>query len=204
MKKGFIWKFFASLAILSAFLFVGCSLTEYEIEEEGHVWKFYGLIDDSTAIVKVTFEQWGTEEDHHLMGWDDDFHWTKETRFYPVRMNSYWLGHGHDSSMTALSENNQTNDYTLRSESLDDYSGSCGIILSDKKGNDLDTLEIDQRCNSDTAKFIGNYARIDNSFYLIKDGKFPKQKPAYRFEHVGRNIKFIDANNNYIIYGGKP
>lgn len=203
MKKGFIWKLSAATIILSAVFFSGCSMEDYEITEEGHVWKYQGLVNDSTALVMVTFEQWGEEHDHHLMGWDDDFHWIKETLYYPVGINRYWLGQGRETAIATLSQVSETNDYGLRSERLDNYSSACGIILLDKKGEELDTLEI-EKCQSDSAVFIGNYVNVDNAFYLVQDGRFPKQKPAYKFEHAGRNIKFTDADGDYIIYGGKP
>lgn len=203
MRNMTFMMFLAAPAIMCATLLAGCSMMDYEIEKERHTWKFEGLVDDSTALVKVYLEQWGEEHDHHLMGYDDEFHWTKDERYYQVGMNSYWRGKEYNSAQATLSQEAETKDYTIRYEDLDKYSWTCGAILSDKKGNDLDTLEL-ERCGSDSAKFVGNYVQIDNGFYLVKDGTFPKQKPAYRFEHADGTIKFTDVNGDYIIYGGKP
>lgn len=195
-----------AVVALSMALLGGCTLTEYEIEEEGHTWRLSGLANDSVAVVKVTFDQWGTEHDHHFMGYDDDFHWTKDTRYYQVKMNSYGIAPWSDASGKTLSEKSRTDEYGLRFDRLDSYSPACGVILLDKKKRELDTLEIDN-CSwdeGDSAKFVGNYVKMDRSFYLVKDGRFPSQKPAYRVDYVGRNIKFTDANGDYIIYGGKP
>ena len=203
MRNARFVKFLAVPALLCAMLLAGCSMTDYEIEKEGHTWRFVGLVDDSTALVSVALEQWGEEHDHHLMGWDDDFHWTKDASYYPVRMNSYWRGKGSETPPKTLSQKAETKSYTIRYEKLYNYSPTCGAILSDRKGNDLDTLEL-ERCSSDSARFIGSYVRIDNGFYLVQDDRFPRQRPAYRFEYAGGAIKFTDANGDYIIYGGKP
>jgi hypothetical protein len=203
MRNARFVKFLAVPALLCAMLLAGCSMTDYEIEKEGHTWRFVGLVDDSTALVSVALEQWGEEHDHHLMGWDDDFHWTKDASYYPVKMNSYWRGKGSSSVQDTLPQKAETDDYTIRYEKLDKYFSTCGAILSDRKGNDLDTLEL-ERCSSDSARFVGSYVRIDNGFYLVQDDRFPRQRPAYRFEYAGGAIKFTDANGDYIIYGGKP
>lgn len=190
---------FAALSVV----FSGCTLEEHEIREEGHVWRFVGLVDDSTALVRVTFEQWGETHDHHLMGYDDDFHWTKDTRFYPVRMGSYWRGSGSTSSPGVLERKSKLGDYGLDVVNLGDY--SCGAVLLGKKDVALDTLETDN-CgwDNDSALFVGNYVRIGDSFYLVKDGRFPSQKPAYSFEHTRMGVKFIDRNGDFILYGGNP
>lgn len=203
MRNARFVKFLAVPVLLCAALLTGCSMTDYEIEKESHTWRFVGLVDDSTALVSVALEQWGEEHDHHLMGWDDDFHWTKDASYYPVRMNSYWCGKGGSSAQDTLPQKAETDDYTIRYEKIDKYFSTCGAILSDRKGNDLDTLEL-ERCSSDSARFVGSYVKIDNGFYLVQDDRFPRQRPAYRFEHTGGAIKFTDANGDYIIYGGKP
>ena len=203
MKKVFTINLFAGLAALSLALLSGCTMYSHEIEDEAHTWRFVGLVDDSTALVSVSLEQWGETHDHHLMGYDDDFHWTKDAHYYPVKMNTYWQGKGREETPQTLPEKSETDDYGLRIEPLDDYSWACGIILTDRKGKGLDTLER-PKCDSDSAKFVGSYVRVGNGFYLVEDGKFPKQKAAYTFEHTGYNIKFTDMNGDYIIYGGKP
>lgn len=206
MKGKMLIKFFGAFACVSVFFLGGCSLVDYEVEKEGHVWRFAGLVDDSTALVKVTLEQWGEEHDHHLMGWDDDFHRVTETRYYPVGLGSYRLGKGRDSALDVLPEETSTDKYSLRSVKLDDYYAACGVILLDKNENELDTLEI---ANSnwygcDSAKLVGSYVMIGASFYLVKDGKFPRQKPAYRYDYLDMNIKFVDINDDFVMYGGKP
>ena len=191
------------LLAATAAIFCGCTMEEFEIKEEGHIWRFEGLVDDTTACVRVTLDQWGEEHDHHWMGYDDDFHWTKDIRYYSVRLDSYWRGSGMKSAPGMLQEVSKTDDYGLRVENLDSASYACGVILLDRKGKSLDTLETGN-CGWKDAVFVGSYVRIGDSFYLVKDGKFPTQKPTYRFEHTGLNVKFIDANGDYIVYGGKP
>ena len=39
---------------------------------------------------------------------------------------------------------------------------------------------------------------------MVKDGRFPSQKPAYSFEHTRMGVKFIDRNGDFILYGGNP
>ena len=191
---------------LSVLFWCGCA-TDYEIEKEAHVWRFYGLENDTTAIVKVTLEQWGTTHDHHIMGWDDDFHKTTELRYYTTSMNSYKINERKNESRGTLEELDSTDQYRLHIEKVDDYSAICAIILQDNKKKNLDTLEIDNcpKENSEKSpKFVGNYVKIDNCFYKIEKGKFLSQKPTYKFKHENYNIMFVKANGDYIIYGGKP
>lgn len=205
MKK-FLKSLLLFWALLPALFWSGCYLYEYEIEKEAHSWQFVGLVNDSVAIVKVTLEQWGTKYDNHFMGYDDAFHKTIESHYYWVQMNSYDISK-HDGSIQKLAELDSTDQYSLQIEKMVEYSAACAIILQDSKKKNLDTLEIDRcpRANSnESPKFVSNYLKIDNSFYKIENGKFPKQKPAYRIEQKDRRIKFIDINDDYIIYGGEP
>lgn len=104
-------------------------------------------------------------------------------------------------------ELDSTDQYSLQIEKIVEYSAACAVILQDSKKKNLDTLEIDlcPRANSnESPKFVSNYLKIDNRFYKIEKGKFPRQKPAYQIEHKDRHIKFIDINDDYIIYGGEP
>ncbi|MBR4784328.1 MAG: hypothetical protein IK012_03635 [Fibrobacter sp.] len=206
MKGKLFMKMFAALACASVFFLGGCSMVDYEIEEEGHVWRFVGLVDDSTALVKVTLEQRGEEHDHHLFGWDDDFHKIKETKYYYVGMDAYRIGLWRDSTSGTMPEERETDEYGLRLTHLDDYSHRCGLILLDKKDNDLDTLEniYCDGVDDESAKLVGSYVKVDSKFYLVEDGKFPRQKPTYRYEHSDWNIKFVDANGDFLMYGGKP
>lgn len=179
---------------------------EYEIEKEAHNWQFVGLVNDSIAIVKVTLEQWGTEHDNHLMGYDDDFHKTVESHYYWVQMNSYDISK-HDGSIQKLPELDSTDQYSRQIEKIVEYSTACAIILQDNKKKNLDTLEIDhcpKENSAESPKFVGNYVKIDNCFYKIEKGKFLSQKPTYKFKHENYNIKFVKANGDYIIYGGEP
>ncbi|SHK70003.1 hypothetical protein [Fibrobacter sp. UWB12] len=197
---------FPFLMALSVLFWCGCA-TDYEIEKEAHVWRFYGLENDTTAIVKVTLEQWGTTHDHHIMGWDDDFHKTIDLKYYTTSMNSYKISVRNNESKGALEELDSTDQYRLRIEKEDDYSTVCAIILQDNKKKNLDTLEIDHcpRENSaESPKFVGSYLKIDNCFYKIEKNKFHSQKPTYKFQHVDYNIKFTRADGSYIIYGGEP
>ena len=190
---------------LSTLFWCGCSI-DYEIEKEAHVWNFYGLENDSTAVVKVTLEQWGTTHDNHIMGYDDDFHKTTDVHYYAIRMNSYDISMRYDGS-SILSESDSTEQYRVLVEKIVDYSAACAIILQDSKKKNLDTLEIDSCPKENSAKspkFVGSYIKIDNCFYKIDKGKFLSQKPTYKFEHVNYNIKFVKADGNYIIYGGQP
>jgi hypothetical protein len=205
MKK-FLKSLLLVWALLPALFWSGCYMYEYEIEKEAHNWQFVGLVNDSIAIVKVTLEQWGTEHDNHLMGYDDDFHKTVESHYYWVQMNSYDISK-HDGSIQKLPELDSTDQYSRQIEKIVEYSTACAIILQDNKKKNLDTLEIDNcpKENSEKSpKFVGNYVKIDNCFYKIEKGKFLSQKPTYKFKHENYNIKFVKANGDYIIYGGKP
>ncbi len=196
---------FLFIMALSTLFWCGCSI-DYEIEKEAHVWNYYGLKNDSTAIVKVTFEQWGTAHDNHIMGYDDDFHKTTDLQYYAIKMNSYEISECHDGC-PILSELDSTEQYRVLVEKIVEYSSTCAIILQDSKKKNLDTLEIDNcpKENSEKSpKFVGNYVKIDNCFYKIEKGKFLRQKPTYKFKHENYNIKFVKANGDYIIYGGKP
>lgn len=192
--------------VLSVLFWCGCA-NDYEIEKEAHVWSFLGLENDTTAIVKVTLEQWGTEHDHHIMGWDDDFHKTTDLKYYTTSMNSYKISEHKNSGKGALEELDSTDKYCLHIEKVDDYSAVCAVILQDNKKKNLDTLEIDhcpKENSAESPKFVGSYVKIDNSFYKIEKNKFLSQKPTYKFQHVNYSIKFIRADGNYIIYGGEP
>ena len=199
---------FITCLLFSLMVFLcSCYLYEYEIEEEAHSWSFIGLESDSSAVVKVTLEQWGTIHDNHLMGWDDDFHDTKNTHYYTIGINNYRISELQNYKQNLLPLLNSTDQYTLQIKKLVDYSTACALILQDKKKKNLDTLEIDhcpKEDSEETPKFVGSYLKINNLFFKIEKGKFPTQKPAYKVEQNDRNIKFTDINGKFIIYGGEP
>lgn len=197
---------FTFLVVLTAQFWSGCT-TDYEIEKEVHNWSFVGLDNDSTAVVKVVLEQWGTSHDHHLMGWDDDFHNTTDLKYYSVNINSYKISERLNGDRKMLPEQDSTEEYCIKAERIVDYSTTCAIILQDKKNKNLDTLEIDycpKENSAETPKFVGRYLKINNCFYKIEKGKFPIQKPEFRFDHKDYSVKFTHADGKFIMYGGEP
>ena len=210
------------IAALCATFIFGCSI-DYEVEEGYHSWSFAGLQNDSVAVVKVTYNERGHIHDNHIMSWQDgeSFHETVSEYYYPVKMTSYWIGSRASSAenytgdslpkipscaMNSLdigSVNKKT--YCIELVELDDY-GACALVLSDEKST-LDSLEFSGcRGFEDKGKvaFAANYLRVDKSLYLIADDKFPSQSPAFKIVEENRNIKFIDRNGDYVIYGGTP
>lgn len=210
------------IAALCATFIFGCSI-DYEVEEGYHSWSFAGLQNDSVAVVKVTYNERGHIHDNHIMSWIDgeSFHETVSENYYPVKMTSHWIGGKSSSAEKYLGDTLSTipscamnslavgsvgqKTYCIEKVELDDF-GACALVLSDEKSI-LDSLEF-SRCHGfeDKGKiaFAANYLRVDKSLYLIADDKFPSQSPAFRIVEENRNIKFIDRNGDYVIYGGTP
>lgn len=212
------------ILILFAVLAVaGCSLEEHEVQRAGHSWSFMGVLDDSTAAVKVTYWESGEIHDHHIMGYDDDFHRDVSLKYYAVRMNSYWIS-SDDSRLEDFSRDDDTGiipkwcdscyvvgkidgkTYGVKSSPLDIYSDACAVILVDEKKT-LDSLELES-CSKIkmhiAISFEAHYLKVENNLYEIRDGKFPSQRPAYKVQQEGCNIKFTDSDGDYIVYGGAP
>lgn len=211
------------LALLAGLFLAGCSMYEHEIEQAGHNWSFLGVLDDSTAAVKVSYWESGEVHDHHLMGYDDDFSRTVAVEHFAVRMNSYWIS-SDDSRLNKISNSDGTGDipkwcdgcyvvgeidgkmYGAKSAFLDSYSNACAIILVDEK-KVRDSLEFESCTESrlySALSLVAHYLKVDTDLYEIRDGMFPTQRPAYRIRSEGGNLKFIDSKGDFIVYGGAP
>lgn len=200
----------------------GCALEEHEVETGGHSWYFVGIKDDSTAVVRVEYWESGKIHDHHLMGWDDDFNDLVSTEYCTVRMNSYWRGARKSSIKSLLPDSVAVPEwcdscitagridgevYGVKKISLNEYDNwEIALVLVNEKGNQ-DSLELEWMPYSFDPKNVAlqdPYLRIAGELYVVKDGKFPTQRPAYRIDHIDGAIKFTDSEGNYIIYGGEP
>ena len=96
--------------------------------------------------------------------------------------------------------------YCVEADRLDDYSYSCGFILIDDSNVDLDTLERPSCTGnvSESVSFVAHYLKVNGDFYEIRKGKFVSQEPAYRMLEEHGNLKFLDNDDNFVMYSGKP
>ena len=219
MRNARFVKFLAVPALLCAMLLAGCSMTDYEIEKEGHTWRFVGLVDDSTALVSVALEQWGEEHDHHLMGWDDDFHWTKDVVLAVIIGVCSELDQGENVGVDTPAADDVA---ARRGQQQSAAAGAHGTCQQDGCADPAAHVRIEfGRFNIFCLDLPGvrvNFLKSDAKAFdefphcqnvadhrdIVQDDRFPRQRPAYRFEYAGGAIKFTDANGDYIIYGGKP
>lgn len=216
MRVKFLW--------LVSLLICGCSLYEYEVDKGWHTWEYVSLQNDSIAVVKVTYHEYGHIHDHHLISWEDgeSFEKTISEYYYPVNRLSYWIGKRASSAEDLLKSdgpesipkwadsclavgtlNKKT--YCVDLVKLDD-SGACALTIRTEKSM-KDSLEfIGCRDLNDKGKvqFASNYLKVGSSFYGVVDGKFPSQSPAFWVVHEDKNVKFENRNGDYLIYGGMP
>lgn len=202
-------------ALLVVFLWA-CSSDEHEVlEYAGHSWVFEGVLDDSTAAVKVS--HWTSKDS----GGVRETSWEKH---YAVRMNSYWISSDDsklESFLKTVGEKAEIpswcegcyaagkidkKTYGIKSSPLDDFSDACALILVDEKKN-LDSLEL-EKCwtiNMKTSLSLQvRYLNVDGDLYEVRNGAFPSQRPVYRIKNEGDRLKFTDSKGDYIIYGGAP
>lgn len=215
-----IWHCFLMLMVLS---FMGCAMDEYHIESESYGWRYEGLADDTTAVVSVEHREGGHIECHHIPNLDDgeSFSRVVSKKYYKVGMKSLWVK---DWTGSLPKEREMNDDYPRWSDGclamdtldgkfycveaarLDGYSYSCGFILIDGSNRDLDTLERPSCTGnvSESVSFAGHYLKINGDFFEIRKGKFVSQDPAYRMTEEHGNLKFLDKDDNFVMYSGKP
>ena len=210
-------KLFLMLLVLAL---AGCYLEEHEVERGGHSWSLAGIMDDSTAVVKVVFWESGTIHDHHFMGWDDDFYNEISKEYIPVKMTSYWRGRSYSSPNSLLADSVPVPDwcdscgvagiidgktYGVELTPLDSFSSACALVLVSEK-KILDSLELENCDKIDVHKSVAleaHYLRVNGLLYEIRDGKFPRQTPVIVIQENNGMIKF-SSNREYVIYGGEP
>lgn len=219
LKKD-VWLCFLLLMVLS---FWGCALDEYHIEHESYGWHYVGLADDTTAVVAVEHREGGYIECHHIASLDDgeSFSNLVSKKYYKVGMRSMWI----ENWVGTIPKKRQMNNdyprwtdgcldmdsldgkfYCVEAARLDSYSNSCGFILIDGANMDLDTLERPS-CTGNVSElvfFVGHYLKVNGDFFEIREGKFVSQDPVYQMTEENGNLKFLDKEDNFIMYSGKP
>lgn len=213
--------------VLMVLSFWGCAMDEYHIEYESYGWRYEGLADDTTAVVSVEHREGGHIECNHFMSYDDgeSFSNVVSKKYYKVGMKSLWIGKGKGRLTDLLPAKREMNDiyprwsdgclamdtldgkfYCIEADRLDNYSYSCGFVLIDDSNADLDTLERSS-CPWDVAasvSFVAHYLKVDGDFFEIREGKYVSQEPAYRMIEENGNLRFLDKNDNFVMYSGKP
>ena len=60
------------------------------------------------------------------------------------------------------------------------------------------------RPSDENALLVAHYLKVNGDFYEIRKGKFVSQEPAYRMLEEHGNLKFLDNDDNFVMYSGKP